>query len=137
MRLFQIVILVFIIGCGRSQESQNSLSDNSVENFVVFYKRFYSDEAFQQTRLLIPLEGKIKSWDEDEIKEETWEGRNIVISSKDVYLESYPNLKTEILELDSSYVEKYWLEQSGFLIRREFVQRNGKWYLMRYDISNI
>jgi hypothetical protein len=137
MRLFQIVILVFIIGCGRSQESQNSLSDNSVENFVVFYKRFYSDEAFQQTRLLIPLEGKIKSWDEDEIKEETWEGRNIVISSKDVYLESYPNLKTEILELDSSYVEKYWLEQSGFLIRREFVQRNDKWYLMRYDISNI
>jgi hypothetical protein len=137
MRFFQIVILVFIIGCGRSQESQNSLSDNSVENFVVFYKRFYSDEAFQQTRLLIPLEGKIKSWDEDEIKEETWEGRNIVISSKDVYLESYPNLKTEILELDSSYVEKYWLEQSGFLIRREFVQRNDKWYLMRYDISNI
>lgn len=137
MRLFQIVILVFIIGCGRSQESQKSISDNSVENFVVFYKRFYSDEAFQQTRLLIPLEGKIKSWDEDEIKEETWEGKNIVISSKDVYLESYPNLKIEILELDSSYVEKYWFEQSGFLIRREFVQRNGKWYLLRYDISNI
>ncbi len=137
MKFIQIVILVFIIGCGRSQDSQNTFSQNSEEDFTVFYELFYSDDTFQQTRILLPLEGIIKSWEENDIKEETWEGRDIVISSKDVYLESYPNLKTEILELDSSYVEKYWLEQSGFLLKREFVQRNGRWYLMRYDISNI
>jgi len=137
MKYMQIVILVFCFGCGNSQQPNISTPLETIEDFESFYKRFYSDSAFQQSRIILPLEGIVKSWDGDSIVEESWSDRDIVVSSKSVFLEHYRNLKVEIERVDSTYFEKYWLENSGFLIERIFVLKHCEWYLASYNISNI
>ena len=137
MKFVQIAFLALIVGCGNSQAPRNSVAEEPTEEFESFYTRFYSDTSFQNSRIILPLEGTIRSWEGDGIIEDTWAKQKISITDKGVYMNQYQNLKVEIKKVNSSYIERYWLENSGFFIEREFVIREGKWCLSRYDISNI
>jgi len=127
-------LIIVFIGCANKDRAQKEKN----EDFSSFYQKFYTDTIFQDSRILKPLEGTIKSWnDEDVVREESWINRKIRITPKEKFLESYKNLKTELLKSDSSVAEKYWIDQSGFFVRRKFILKKGKWYLFSYDISNL
>ncbi len=138
-KLFLLAAIV-IIGCTNAkEEASKTLQKDSIENFTGFYDAFYKDTNFQNSRIIYPLKGEIKSWDEnDKPNTETWPlGEKIIVVSKEALLNEYKNLKTTLEKMNSSVIEKLWIEQSGFYIEREFILKSGKWYLNRYDFSNV
>ena len=82
----------------------------SFEQFSDFYMKFYNDNNFQKSRIILPLKGIIKTWKEDIIKEESWKNKKITVTPKDVFLKKYDNLKTSMINKDSIIIEKYWIE---------------------------
>jgi len=139
MRTILLLLFVITSGCINSQEQskQTSLNQTVPEYFSYFYSKFYSDTSYQNERILKPLKGIIKAWDDDVVKEESWDNKKVTITSKEKFLQVYKNLKTDLIKKDSVVIEKYWIEQSGFLVEKRFILKSGKWYLYSYDISNL
>ncbi len=139
MRNILILLLVITTGCINSQEkSKHSTLNLTVsEDFSFFYTKFYSDTSYQSKRILKPLKGTIKAWDDDVVKEESWDNKKVTITPKVKFLQVYKNLKTDLIKKDTIVIEKYWIEQSGFQIEKKFILQSGKWYLYSYDISNL
>lgn len=139
MKNLLILLLVITTGCNNSQEKskQTILNQTVSEDFSSFYSKFYSNTSYQNERILKPLKGKIIEWDDDIVKEETWDNKKVTITSKEKFLQVYKNLKTDLIKKDTVVIEKYWIEQSGFLVERRFILQYGKWYLYSYDISNL
>ena len=115
--------------------------NNTVENFDEFLIRFYSDPDFQKSRIAQPLEGKILEWHETEDMEvvtSTWqEGEPEIISDYEAIKSEIENVKHDISKTENSVIEKIYIENSGFFMDREFRLIDGKWYLCKYDISNL
>ncbi len=119
------------------QHINSNLKNKAIDNFDEFYVKFYKDTIFQKSRILYPLKGYIKYWDDDTAKEDSWLNNKIVITPKETLELNYKNLKSEILKKDTIVTEKYWLENSGLFIERNFIRKAGKWYLYIYNISNL
>jgi len=139
MRTILLIVFVITSGCINSQKNskQTSLAQIMPEDFSFFYSKFYNDTSYQNERILKPLKGSIKTWDDDVVKEETWDNKKITVTSKEKFIQIYKNLKTDLIKKDTVVIEKYWIEQSGFLVEKCFILKSGKWYLYRYDISNL
>jgi len=139
MRNFLILLLAIITGCINSQEKSNqtTLNQTASEDFSFFYSKFYSDTSYQNERILKPLKGTIKAWDDDVAKEESWDNKKVTVTPKEKFLQVYKNLKTDLIKKDTVVIEKYWIEQSGFQVEKRFILQSGKWYLFSYDISNL
>jgi hypothetical protein len=133
-------LFLVIAGCINLQYTNNQTAKNKItnEDFNTFSIKFYADTIFQQSRILKPLKGIIKYWNDNEtVKEKSWGKNKITITSKEIFLKVYKNLKTELILTDTLVTEKYWLEQSGFHVEKQFLLKEGNWYLYRYDISNL
>ena len=140
MKKLFLLTTIAIIGCTNLKEdAPKTLQKDSIESFTGFYEAFYKDTNFQNSRIIYPLKGEIKSRDEnDEPNTETWPlGEKIKVLSKEALLIEHKNLKATLMEKDSIVIEKLWIDQSGFYIEREFVLKSGKWYLNRYDYTNV
>jgi len=139
MKNILILLLAITAGCINSQEKskQTALNQTVSEDFSFFYSKFYSDTSYQNERILKPLKGKIKVWDDDTVKEETWDNKKVTVTPKEKFLQIYKNLKTDLIKKDTVVIERYWIEQSGFLVEKKFTLKYGKWYLYSYDISNL
>lgn len=139
MRNILILFFAFTTGCMNSQEKSNqtSLSQAVSEDFSYFYSKFYSDTSYQNERILKPLKGTIKEWDDDVVKEITWDNKKVTVTPKEKFLLVYKNLKTDLIKKDSVIIEKYWIEQSGFQVEKRFILQSGRWYLYSYDIFNL
>jgi hypothetical protein len=88
MRNILIVILFAITtGCINSHEKRNQtiLSQTFSEDFTFFYSKFYSDTSFQSERILKPLKGTIKTWDDDVVKEESWDNKKVIVTPKEKF----------------------------------------------------
>ena len=142
----KILILYFILfsssACVSNSEKQTEQNRSIKESFDLFYKRFYSDKDFQKERIQLPLEGGIKAWSESNdttIIFEQWTSQSLVggVSNKDSLIKYYPNVRWNIEKKDTVVFEKYWLENSGFFINRNFRLVHNKWYLYLYEISNL
>jgi hypothetical protein len=139
MRYILVFLLAITVGCINSQERINRAVSRQIvsEDFSFFYSRFYSDTNYQNARILKPLKGTIKSWNDDFIKEEGWDNKKVTVTAKEKFMQIYINLKTDLIKKDTIVIEKYWIEQSGFQVERKFILKSGKWYLFSYDISNL
>lgn len=140
LKKYKLIMLVLVIStCSLPNPNGNktTINQEKVESFDDFYIKFYLDSSFQNERTLKPLEGIILSWVKDEIISETWDNKMIIITPKEVFRSIYTNLIVEIEKKDSLAIERYYINHSGFEIKRTFVLRHSKWYLIRYDISNI
>jgi hypothetical protein len=139
MKNILILLLAITTGCINSQEKSNQtiLNQPVSEDFSFFYSKFYSDTSYQNLRILKPLKGTIKAWDDDVVKEESWDNKKITVTPKESFLQVYKNLKTDLIKKDTVAIEKYWIEQSGFQVEKRYILQSGKWYLYSYDISNL
>jgi hypothetical protein len=139
MKRILIFLLAITTACTNSPEKSKheTLSQSVSEDFSSFYLKFYNDTSYQNERILKPLKGKIKAWDDEIVKEESWDNKKVTITPKEIFLQVYKNLKTDIVKKDTVVIEKYWIEQSGFYVEKRFVLRSSKWYLFSYDITNL
>lgn len=124
------------ISSNKSNESQKIYEKK--ESFEIFINQFYSDSIFQKSRIILPLEGVINEWDEnDSVVKSDWKNRKISITNFETIQKYKPNTKHSIEKGNEVSIEKIFIENSGFSMERKFILRERKWYLKEYNISNL
>jgi len=135
-----IAILALCVSCvlTSAQVSKTTFSKEN-EDFAYFIERFYADTLFQKSRIVIPLQGKIVTFNEIEksIVETTWEGRKIIVTSFEEIKSLMKNVKQTYIINQESVSEKIYIENSGYVIEKTFQLQKERWYLTKYDIVNI
>jgi len=136
-----VLILGLIISCHSTNNEQNrtAVKSQETENFNKFIVTFYSDTSFQQSRILMPLKGKIQEWHEikDSVVVSSWNDRDIILTDYGKIQSTLENTIHSIDEYPDSTIEKIYIENSGFILVRTFIILEGKWFLKSYDISNL
>lgn len=130
------LLCLLLVGCN---SGGNQPSSQKPVDFDEFIDRFYSDSAFQQSRVSIPLDGKIIEWDNDEdaVVESDWLSREPVITEYETVKVTVEGSMQSFNRQQDSVVERIYLENSGFLLERTFKLKDGCWFLTKYDLSNL
>ena len=113
---------------------------NQTENFDDFINKFYSDTNFMRTRLILPLKGKRTTMTENGTEIADWSNINMksIGSYKDVVNEAKDmKLKHTFEKTDDIIIEKIFVENSGFSVKRVFELRDKKWYMTEYNVTYI
>ena len=111
-----------------------SISSNHSENFEEFNCQFHSDSIFQLSRINFPIEGKlIEGFEKQNWTSKNWELMKIPVSEKS----SLPNHKHSVRKTDGILIEKFWIDNSDFLVERRFKKIDGKWFLIYYNDINL
>ena len=137
-----LLIISIALSCNRINSKNENAEKQSVkvESFDEFIDKFYSDTVFQQSRIEKPLKGEILEWHEteDSVVSSKWSDRELIfVTDYETLKNSFKNAKQSFMDNSESKIEKIQVENSGFNIEREFNLVNGKWFLVRYDISNL
>jgi hypothetical protein len=125
--IFVTIILLTFTSCDkfRTQEKKN-ISNSSIENFNSFYDKFHKDSLFQLSRIKFPLKG---GPDRGDINEE-WTKENWHILKTKIYDVDTTQYKVSYKKLEKSFIEKVWLEDSGFSFEYKFELIDNKWFLV-------
>ncbi|POY38078.1 hypothetical protein C3L50_12445 [Flavobacterium alvei] len=111
-----------------------SISSNHSENFEDFNRKFHSDSIFQLSRINFPIEGKlIEGFEKQNWTSKNWELMKIPVSEKSLL----PKYKHSVRKTDEVVVEKFWIDNSDFLVERKFKEIDGKWFLIYYNDVNL
>jgi len=138
-----IISTLLLASCLGNTSNNNEVSLKSgevVENFEEFIEKFYSDTSFQKERIITPLKGKKKFWDdnEDTIITVNWDENEIPkVTSYGKIHESKNKAIQDFVKEESRVIEKIYILNSGFYMNRIFEIRNNKWYLVRYDVCYL
>ncbi len=123
----------------KDNNSERNFSE-VVENFNEFINKFYSDTSFQKKRIITPLKGEKKFWDEkkDVILTTYWEEKEIpTITTFEKIHENMDKAIQDFVKEESRVIEKIYIPNSGFCLSRIFEMRKNKWFLVGYDISDV
>jgi hypothetical protein len=139
-----ILFLVFFLmlsllsGCkGTKNTTRNSNSNQetktntktvqkSVENFDEFYHKFHTDSVFQKSRIKFPLQGKMINGQE----EINWTKDNWMIMKTRIFDIDTVTYKISHEKTETSFYQKFWLEDSGQSAEYRFELIGNKWYLV-------
>jgi len=101
-----------------------------LEKFDDFYSRFHSDSLFQLSRISFPIGGFIlnENGEEEPWTRENWIMHKIKATDVDTSL-----FKVNITHTPDSVSELIFIEDGGFMARRTFKNKDGKWYLVFYS----
>jgi hypothetical protein len=128
------------------KDSSQKATENVVETFDGFYKKFYSDSTFQISRIQFPLNGNDTDFENLENgKMKDFENDTIFIKNNKFFWKKkgWTFLKTLKKQGDFGYnkkienkgnimQEEIYLEGSGDMDIRKFKQINGKWMMIYY-----
>lgn len=137
-----IICLVFFISIFACNEdsinkanSVSKLQDNKeqTENFDDFFDLFHKDSLFQMLRIKFPLEGSLI----DENGEKKWTRKNWCTLKTKISDIDTTEYKIFINKTDSTYIEKFWIEDSGFFSEYRFKLIKNKWYLVYAKDCNM
>jgi|SRR5215467_3947331 len=140
--LFSFFLLLIISSCS-SKKGQKSASKSqgktrnkkdTMERFQTFNVKFHNDSSFQISRVAFPIGGKFV----DGTTQHGWSKQNWKMLKNPVgYNIDTTQYKYLLNKTDSSVVEKFWINQSGFNIERRFKLKNNKWYLTFFNDVNL
>jgi hypothetical protein len=120
---YPIIILLLYAATGCNTSTKIS---NGIESFDTFYDRFHTDSLFQISRIQQPLEGS--RFDGDlEIK---WTIENQPFLTTRIYDVDTSEYKTSYKKTKNEFIEKVWIENSGFWSEYKFRVITDKWYLV-------
>ncbi|MBU0473244.1 MAG: DUF4348 domain-containing protein [Bacteroidetes bacterium] len=124
-----IIVSIMLSGCNASNESINSSS----ENFDEFYNKFHSDSLFQLSRVKFPLGGKsIQGVDQSEWTKDNWQMMKAKIYDVDT-----SEYKVFYKKTENEFIQKIWIEDSGFNLEYRFELIDNKWFLVYTLDQNI
>lgn len=125
---FLFILVMSTISCSTTKKGQKENGD--IENFDQFYNRFHSDGEFQMSRIRFPIEGL----NIDGNKTTTWNKGNWDKLTVRIFDVDKKKFKTTHKKTDTSFEQKVWIEDSGFLAEHKFKLIGKKWYLVyAYD----
>lgn len=131
------LVIVFSISLGlfiQSIISNKSSASIRLENFEEFNRQFHSDSIFQLSRINFPIEGKlIEGFDKQSWTSKNWELMKTPVSKKS----SLPNYRHTLNKNDNIVIEKFWIDNSDFIVERRFRIIDGKWFLIYYNDVNL
>jgi len=133
--LILVAVLISLTNCKsvRNTSLKESEKKSSVENFDEFYGRFHTDSIFQMSRIKFPLKGIKVDWE----GEKKWSVKNWITLKTQIYDIDTMQFKTEYLKTDHSFMQKFWIEDSGYSSEYRFHVINKKWYLVYANEQNL
>lgn len=128
-----VPLFLLLINCNRREKLKKVQKEDVVmEKFDVFYNEFHSDSLFQMSRIKFPLQGQ----NIDGFKKNKWTKVNWVLLKTKIYDIDTLEFKTRWEKSATSFVQKCYLEHSGFSSEYRFQLIKKKWYLTyALDIS--
>lgn len=122
--LLIVIISMLVSSCGIFDRTVEA--PDVPENFEEFYLRFHHDPDFQMSRIDFPIEGKyMDGHTEYEWNEQNWEVLKVPVWDID-----QPGIEIDYDQTDTSFFQKIWVENSGFLSEYRFELIQNKWYLV-------
>ena len=139
-----VFITCTILSCNdlKSKQHNNKLTTQSVEDFNIFYKKFYADSTFQINRIVFPLKGYNQNL--HDLYEEMKNDENVKKQPESYFTQKgelgflvAPPLEDttyrfELKKMDTLVIEKIWIEDSGFLVEKRFKPIDSKWHLVYF-----
>jgi hypothetical protein len=127
-------LLVLSTGCkspknvvaNSTPQEKNANHKQDIENFDEFYHKFHTDSVFQMSRIRFPLEGKMIDG-QDEI---AWTKENWIVMRTKIYDIDHNQYKTSFKKTETTFFQKFWLENSGLSADYRFELIGKKWYLV-------
>ena len=112
---------------------KNVPSTASSEDFNTFYNRFHEDSAFQMSRIKFPIQGMYIDGNE----EKKWDEKNWGLMKIKIYDVDKKQFKVYFKKTKKVFVQKVWIENSGFSSECRFKLTNKKWYLLYFLDQNL
>ncbi len=106
-----------------STQAKTTDTNTTPEDFDVFYERFHIDSSFQMSRLRFPLKGT------DEFAKE-WTPKNWALLKGKIFDVDTAMFKVDFKKTDTEFMQKAWINSSGFMTECKFELIEGKWYLV-------
>ncbi len=134
MLLF-ILVLFFITNCKtiRVSPKKSTSSISSIEDFNSFYNRFHVDSVFQMSRIKFPLRGMYA----DRNGETKWDKKNWLLIKTKIYDVDQRRYKVYFKKTKNAFIQKVWIDNSGFRSECGFALIDKKWYLIYALEQNI
>jgi len=101
------------------------LDDQGREDFITFHEKFYTDSAFQMSRIEFPLMGNDPEGNPYLWEAETWKIQRAVEENNDI--ERIPFFDMDIVMRERILIQK------RFMIQNLFSLVDNKWYLTEYS----
>lgn len=141
MRLYLLLVLfIMTLSCRVFREKNKAAAPatvttkETVESFDNFNAQFHSDSSFQLSRIAFPIGGQFV----DGSKHYKWTAKNWKLMKQPVSAKvNTTEYKHSLTRTESLVVEKFWIENSGFMIERRFERKDGKWYLTYFENVNL
>lgn len=138
--LLILVLTLIQTGCQNKQQAALLADRNAkTEDFDAFYDRFHSDSVFQMTRVKFPLGGGlIEGGSSDDVGDGTPITKdNYQLLKFKIYDVDTAIFKTSYSKSKDSFIEKAWIEDSGFSCEFRFKLIGKKWFLVYAQTTNI
>ncbi|MEO6524310.1 MAG: DUF4348 domain-containing protein [Mucilaginibacter sp.] len=131
--LLLIGILFTLVSCTNNKkvnavQTETVKPDTADKNFDTFFTRFETDSVFQLSRISFPIKKTILEDDTtktvNEIKRNDWKYHNILTDKSEKYI--IDKIKVN----QSEYKTAISIEDTGVHIEYNFVNKDGKWWLV-------
>jgi hypothetical protein len=133
LRFCTFGLLILLITSCHFFKNTSIANRSKNEDFDLFYKRFHEDFNFQNERVLFPLEGmKI-----DGESQENWSRNNFIPLRTKHFDIDQSKYKVETERTQDSFIQKIYLEDSGFYSEYRFKPVKNKWYLVYVLDQNL
>lgn len=128
-KLAAIILFSMLMSC------QNKKAESfEKESFNEFNKRFHSDSVFQISRVDFPIDGVgVSGFERHNWTKTNWKFLKIPVAETTT-IENYQH---SLVKTDTTITEKFWIENSGFEVERQFKLIDNKWFLIYYDDINL
>lgn len=96
------------------------------EEFDGFYQKFHADTIFQKSRIKYPLQGQKY----DGISRTRWTRDDFELITTKVYDVDTTEYKVHYQKSETEFIQKVWIENSGYLSEYKFKLIGNKWFLV-------
>ena len=121
-----LILVAVMLSCRTSKHAAAEPPGILHENFDRFYDRFHSDTVFQLSRVRFPLGG----YRADGMEEVKWSRDNWPYMRTRIYDVDTTIYKISYKKTENEFVQKVWLENSGFSSESRFRLIKNKWFLV-------
>ncbi|NQU31869.1 MAG: hypothetical protein HQ521_01430 [Bacteroidetes bacterium] len=133
--LITITVVISMTSCKsiKNKRTNDLAAESSIENFDEFYNRFHADSLFQMSRIKFPLKGNKVDFE----GEKKWSGKNWITMKTRIYDVDTSEFQTDYKKTDISFIQKFWIEDSGYFSEYRFNLIHKKWYLIYANEQNL
>lgn len=139
-KLFSLILLsvmysALLSNCNSIKQSSkgNVVTTGETTKFDKFYDKFHKNSSFSVSRTKFPLGGMTV----DGFEKTKWTMENLPVMKTKIYDIDTSLYKVSFKKTKKTFIQKVWLEDSGFSTECRFELINNKWYLVYVLDQNL